>query len=118
MSDCYVEPNLRRLKDRAELYGVQYDRALFLVACPHGESGKSECNRTNVIPYDPAVQIKEASRLGIGLEDAAFMMETTPHEVLSYGFPFNEFSTYPRNSMSGPYNLFLYEPINPDVCFR
>ena len=69
--------------DRAELLGLSLARAEFLAACSHTQVDRNEANRTNLIPYDPAVLIREAFRIGIGLNDAAKMMEMTRAEVMA-----------------------------------
>lgn len=105
-------------EEKAAFFRIDIERARFLAACPHGEYARTEANRTQVIPYDPAVQIKEAFRLGIGLSDTAQMMEMTETEVLSYGFPFPAQSRFPKTTNSAQYNLLTPTEINPDVCQR
>jgi hypothetical protein len=104
--------------DRAELLGLSLARAEFLAACSHTQVARNEANRTNLIPYDPAVLIREAFRIGIGLKDAAKMMEMTHAEVMAYGLPFPARSIAPAPCRGSEYNLFLPEPIRPNVCYR
>jgi hypothetical protein len=103
---------------KAAFFRIEIDRARFLAACPHGEYARTEENRSQVIPYDPAVQIKEAFRLGIGLSDTAQMMEMTETEVLSYGLLFRTRSKIPKPGNSSQYNLLPIETIDPNVCQR
>jgi len=105
-------------EEKAAFFRLDIERARFLAACPHGEYARLESNRTQVIPYDPAVQIKEAFRLGIGLSDTAQMMEMTEAEVMSYGLPFPAKSRQLKGTNSGQYNLLTPYEIDPDVCFR
>jgi hypothetical protein len=104
--------------EKAAFFQIGIERARFLAACPHGEYARVEANRTQVIPYDPAIQIKEAFRLGIGLSDTAQMMEMTETEVLSYGLPFPTASRFPKTTNSAQYNLLTPIEILPDVCQR
>jgi hypothetical protein len=105
-------------EEKAAFFRLDLERAKFLAACPHGEYARLESNRTQVIPYDPAIQIKEAFRLGIGLSDTAQMMEMTETEVMSYRLPFPAKSKLPKGTNSSQYNLMPQYEINPDVCFR
>ena len=116
---CLSE-SLRRqaFVDRAELLGLSLARAEFLAACSHTQVARTEANRSNLIPYDPAVLIREAFRIGIGLDDTARMMRMSRAEVLAYGLPFPERSRIPAPVRGSDYNLFLPEPIRPDVCYR
>ena len=115
---CLSE-SLRRqaFAERAELLGLSLARAEFLAACSITETARAEANRQKVIPYDPGILIREAYRIGIGLNDTATMMDMTPAEVSAYGLPFPERSKFPP-ACRGGHNLFLPEPVRSDVCFR
>ena len=105
-------------EERAALLGLSLPRARFLAACSHVEGNKDEDNRTDPIPYDPAILIAEAHRLGLGLRDTAEMMGMTKNEVIAFGLFFPTKSAYGKPQGLSKYNLFTYEPIDPDVCFR
>lgn len=102
--------------ERAIILGVSYERARFLASCAHGEEARIESNRTKVIPYDPAVQIKEAFRIGIGLKDTANMMQMSKQEIMSYGLPFSDNSAFKNPSRSSTvYNLLSHDNQEQDV---
>lgn len=103
---------------RAELLGLSPARAEFLAACSHTQVAKLEANRSNLIPYDPAVLVREAFRIGIGFRDTARMMGMTADELKSYGLPFPKQSKYRPPVRGSGYNLFPPETIRPDVCRR
>jgi len=106
-------------EERAMLLGLSLPRAKFLAACSHFEGNKNENNRTDPIPYDPAVQIAEAYRIGLGLQDTADMMGMTVKAIKAHGYPFPRKSSFPNPSRGlACYNLFTPEPINPNVCNR
>jgi hypothetical protein len=103
------DPVLRR---RAAILGVSIERARFLVRCAHSRNLlKRKSDHIVVIPYDPRVQLDEALRLGIGLNDTAEMMRMTPAEIKAMGYDFPEHSAYPRVGGRGPYSLFQWEPM-------
>lgn len=105
-------------EERAAFLGLSLPRARFLAACSHYEGNKLAENRTDPIPYDPAVQIAEAYRIGLGLIDTAEMMGMTQAEVMSYGHLFPKLSAYPKPPGLSTHNLFQPEPQDPDVCNR
>ena len=105
-------------EERAELLGLSLPRARFLAACSHIEGNKGEDNKTDPIPYDPAVLIAEAHRIGLGLRDTAKMMDMTRNEVIGFGLFFRTKSAFNKPPGMSTYNLFQPEPIKPDVCFR
>ena len=105
-------------EERSELLGLSLPRARFLAACSHMEGNKDAANRTDPIPYDPAVLIAEAHRIGLGLKDTADMMGMTKNEVIAFGLFFPPRSAYGKPPGLCTYNLFPPEPIKPDVCFR
>lgn len=103
------------LEERCAILGISLARAKFLVSCAHDEKGivregiKSE--RGQSIPYDEAVLVREAFRLGISLNDTAIMLGMTKEKLESFGLPFPAKSAYPPPP--GPqktYNLFPPEP--------
>lgn len=103
---------------RAELLGLSLARAEFLSRCSYTQVAKLEANRSNLIPYDPAVLIREAFRIGIGFRDTARMMGMTAAELKSYGLPFPRRSKYRPPVRGTGYTLFPPEPIRTDVCRR
>jgi hypothetical protein len=103
---------------RAELLGLSLARAEFLAACSHTQVAKLAANRSNVIPYDPAVQVREAFRIGIGFKDTARMMGMSSAELAAYGLPFPARSRFAPPVRGSGYNLFPPEPIQPNVCRR
>lgn len=119
-TDASTADGRRRLNfiERALLLRISFPRAEFLAGCSHHEVSKNEENRSNVIPYDPAVQIREAHRLGLGLKDTAEMMEMTVAEVTAYGLRFPAKTPFPKPPNGARYNLFTHEPIDPNVCYR
>ena len=119
-TDASTADGRRRLNfiERALLLRISFPRAEFLAACSHHEVSKNEENRSNVIPYDPAVQIREAHRLGLGLKDTADMMGMTIAEVAAHGLPFPAKTPFPRPPNATRYNLFTPDPIDPNVCYR
>lgn len=105
------------IKERCEILGLSLARAHFLLACSKDDTTHSRTgpaiDRGQSIPYDPAVLIREAFRLGIGLKDTATMMEMTPEQVAAYGLPFRARSSFPPPpGQSKIYNLFPPEPNN------
>lgn len=87
-------------------HGIGYERARFLAACSHTQQGRNEENRDAYIPYDDAVLIREAFRLGIGLKDTADMMGMTNEQVASFGLNFPMKSSFDNKSRGGcTYNL-------------
>lgn len=103
------DPVLRR---RAAILGVSIERARFLVRCAHSRNLlKKKSEHIVVIPYDPRVQLDEALRLGIGLNDTAEMMGMTPAEIMAMGYSFPAKSSIPRVGGRGPYSLFQWEPM-------
>ena len=85
---------------RALIMKIPFDRAVFLASCPHSTPhGNIE------IPYDEAVLIREAFRLGIGFDDTAEMMGLTHEALASYGIPFPKHSRLPKPPGFGGYNL-------------
>ena len=105
-------------EERAELLGLSLPRARFLAACSHVEGNKHESRRTDPIPYDDAILIAEAHRIGLGLRDTAKMMSMTRNEVIAFGLFFPPKSAFNKPPGMSTYNLFQPEPIDPDVCFR
>ena len=105
-------------EERAEFLGLSLPRAKFLAACSHVEGNKGEMNRTDPIPYDPAVQVAEAHRIGLGLSDTAQMMGMTRNEIMAYGHFFPVRSAFAKPPGLSTHNLFTPEPINPNVCNR
>jgi hypothetical protein len=104
------------LKERCEILGISMARAMFLISCARHDAGfgKNGTDRGQTIPYDPAVQVKEAFRLGLGLKDTAEMMGMTTEEILAYGLPFPARSAYPLPpGPSKTYNLFQPEELHP-----
>lgn len=102
------------LQERCEILGISVARALFLMSCARNDvifrrNGPVE-DRGQSIPYDPAVQIREAFRLGIGLKDTAEMMEMTEEQVKAYGLPFPARSAFP----APPGSTKLYNLFQPD----
>lgn len=86
--------------ERCEILGISPARAKFIVACEFKDKDK-------VQPYDEAVLVREAFRLGIGFTDTAQMMGFTAEKLASFGIPFPRRSAYPPPP--GPqkvYNLF------------
>ena len=111
------------LQERCEILGLSLSRAHFLLACSKDDTTYSRTgpniDRGQSIPYDPAVQIREAFRLGIGLRDTARMMEMTVEQVEAYGLPFRARSAFPPPpGQSKIYNLFPPEPEDPLRCQR
>jgi len=106
------------LHERCEILGLSLTRAYFLLACSkddttHSRTGK-DIDRGQSIPYDPAVLIREAFRLGIGLRDTAIMMEMTVEQVRGYGLLFRARSAFPPPpGQRKIYNLFPPEPMTP-----
>lgn len=99
------------LRERAEVLGISYERALFLVACAHDgrtHNNKGSFDREVSIPYDVAVPIKEAARLGINIKDIAEMMDMTEAEIAAYPFDFPEKTTAVRPMRGGFYNLLAH----------
>lgn len=90
-------------EERCEILGISPARAKFIVACEFKDKDK-------VQPYDEAVLVREAFRLGIGFTDTARMMGFTDGKLASFGIPFPKHSAYPPPP--GPqktYNLFKPE---------
>jgi hypothetical protein len=119
-TDATTADGRRRLNfvERALLLRISFPRAEFLAACAHDQAAKNEENRNEVIPYDPAVQIHEALRLGLGLKDTAEMMGMTIADVAAHGLPFPARTRFPKPPNATRYNLFTPDPINPNVCAR
>lgn len=92
---------------RAEVLGISMARAEFLAACSYTQVAFSPENRSNNIPYDPGVLVREAFRIGIGLDDTAKMMGMTRAEVMAYGLPFPLKSRMPAPVRGSSYNLFV-----------
>lgn len=96
---------------RGLLFGLSPARALFLASCSSIRDENHAHRRPIVlIPYDPAVQLREALRLGIGLYDAAEMMKMTVDEVRAYGIPFPEKSALRKPTGRGIFSLFPWTP--------
>lgn len=103
-------------KTRTELFiahavehGIGYERARFLAACSHIQLAKNEENKDAYIPYDDAVLIREAFRLGIGLKDTAEMMGMTEQQVMSFGLNFPMKSSF-QNKSRGRMKYSLLNP--------
>ena len=120
MATDALRESLRQLDfiERAILLRIDPDRARFLASCSHDQGNFDKNNRTESIPYDPAVQIAEAYRLGIGLKDTAEMMDMTIEQVAAHGLPFPEKTAFSKPPNSTRYNLLTPETIKPHVCFR
>lgn len=106
-----------RLEQRCAILGITLSRAKFLVSCAHDDKGNARdgvsSDRGKTIPYDEAVLVREAFRLGIGFSDTARMLEMSHERLNSHGLPFPSKSKYPPPP--GPqkiYNLFPPEGIN------
>lgn len=104
-----------RLEERCAILGISLARAKFLVSCAYDDRGnardKADSDRGQSIPYDEAVLVREAFRLGISLNDTAAMLGMTKEKLESFGLPFPARSAYPPPP--GPqktYNLFPPEP--------
>ena len=100
-----------RLEERCFILGISLSRAKFLVSCSYDDKGTARdgisSDRGQSIPYDEAVLVREAFRLGISFADTARMLEMPHDKLASFGLPFRTRSAYPPPP--GPqkvYNLF------------
>lgn len=110
-------------EERCHIFGIGLARARFLIACAHDDTGNARdgfsSDRGQTIPYDEAVLIREAFRLGLGFDDTVRMMEMTDETLSAYGLPFPRISAYaPPPGPRHIYNLFPPEPIHPKRCNR
>ena len=100
-----------RLEERCLILGISLSRAKFLADCAHDDKGKSRdghsSDRGQSIPYDEAVLVREAFRLGISFKDTARMMEMNHDTLSTFGLSFRSKSIHPAPAGPGRiYNLF------------
>lgn len=99
----------KRIANFVELamgFGFTPERALFLAKCSHTEDNIGDGNKRYFIPYDPMVQIMEASRIGISLSDTAEMMGMSVEELSSLGVQFSpNTKLVPPNGRASLYHL-------------
>jgi hypothetical protein len=105
------------IKERAAILGLSYERALFLSRCAHSTNlNRKGDDQIVVIPYDVRVQLDEALRLGLGLDDVAEMMrdEITKDQILALGYKFPTKSRHPKIGGRCSYSLFQWEPLQSE----
>ena len=105
------------LASRAAILGLSYERALFLSRCSHSENlNRKDENQIVVVPYDVRVQLDEALRLGLGLDDVAEMMrdEVSKAQILAMGYRFPKRSRHPKIGGRCSYSLFQWEPLQTE----
>lgn len=95
-------------EERRVLLGLTHERAVFLASCSH--VGAMRDSNTKRIPYDPAVLIREAARMGINAEDTALMMQMSKDAVQAFGVSFPAQTTKPLAPGNVIHNLFTYDP--------
>jgi|APGre2960657423_1045063.scaffolds.fasta_scaffold29107_3 hypothetical protein len=111
------------LEERCAILGISLARAKFLVSCSYDDRGNARdgisSDRGQSVPYDEAVLVREAFRLGIGFADTARLMQMSHERLSSFGLPFPVRSKYPPPP--GPkkiYSLFPPQPIEPNRCSK
>jgi len=105
------------LASRASILGLSYERALFLSRCAHSANlNRKDADQIIVVPYDVRVQLDEALRLGLGLDDVAEMMrdEVSKAQILSMGYRFPKKSRHPKIGGRCLYSLFQWEPLQSE----
>jgi len=103
-----IRPLAFDLRARAYVLGISYERAKFLVACPHRQNAFfRKDHQVEVIPFNLQVQIDEAKRLGIGAYDAAKMFNLEAKELIAQGFKYR--TRFPKPPGNGTYSLFQHE---------
>lgn len=103
-----LNPRPLDFEERRVLLGLTPERAAFLASCSH--VGCVRDRNTKRIPYDDAVLIREAARMGINAEDTAEMMGMSVPAVLAFGVSFPEVTTKLLASGNTRHNLFTYDP--------
>ena len=96
--------------ERAALWGISPDRAIFLSRCATDAVGRGVKEAFERIQYDPLVLIAESARIGLSAADTAEMMGMPVAEVLATGYAFPAKSKHKRPPGFSRYSLFEASP--------